>query len=247
MGLLNFLSSEERSKRRVAKVIRNANNKFKPKEYRQPALSELIDIAKAGNEEGMSGLLSRFSVNAEPSSEDELEKEWACEALVEIGRAALPPIRRSMRSAESISWIQRTLKNIVSADEFKTELLDVLSEFDTEYERNPDRKLQTIAALADAEGDDVVVAIIPFLKDVDETVRFQTVSTLAKQGDDLAREPMLETMCEDESLRVRNETVDAFAQLEWSTKGFKKKVDAILPKGFRHDKSGKIVRLGAQQ
>ena len=70
------------------------------------------------------------------------------------------------------------------------------------------------------------------------------MSALAKHGNPLAREPLLKTMCEDESIRVRNEAVQAFAELGWLTTGYKKKVDGILPKGYKHDKSGKIVKLG---
>ncbi len=245
MGLLDFISSEKRRERRLDRSIRSANNKFKPKDYRQIALNEVIDAAKGGSDVAVNGLIARFAVNAEPTIEDEKEKDWVCEALVEIGRPGLPQINRALRTAESVTWIHRTLKNIVSADEYKEELIDVLSDFDTEYERNPDRKLQTISALADTSGDEVSDALLRFLEDVDETVRFQTVSALAKLSSEAAREPLLKTMCEDESIRVQNQVVEAFSQLGWLTKGYKKKVDAILPKGYKQDKSGKIVKLGS--
>ncbi|MCP4604922.1 MAG: HEAT repeat domain-containing protein [Proteobacteria bacterium] len=244
MGILDFISSEKRKERRLERSIRGANSKFKPKDYRQIALTEVIEEAKRGNEVAVAGLLSRFAVNAEPTIEDEKEKEWVCDALIEIGRPALPQIKRILRTAESVNWAQRTLRNIIPVDEYIQELLDVLSDFDTEYERNPDRKLQTIMALSETTREEIATALVRFLDDVDETVRFHTIVALAKQGLELAREPMLKTMCEDESIRVRNETIDAFSHLGWSTTGFKKKVDAVLPKGYRHEKSGKIVKLG---
>jgi hypothetical protein len=245
MGLFDFLSSEKRRGRRLERSIRSANNKYKPKEYRQVALNEVIVEAKKGNEAAITGLLERFAVNAEPTIEDEKEKEWVYDALVDIGRPCLGPIRKMLRSAESVNWTQRTLRNILEPDEYKKELLDVLSDFDTEYERNPDRKIQTIMALADTPGEDVVEALIRFLEDVDETVRFQTVVALAKHGNEMTREPMLKAMSEDESIRVRNEAVEAFCRLGWLTTGYKKKVDTILPTGYKQDKSGKIVKLGS--
>jgi hypothetical protein len=245
MGIFEYLSSEKRRERHIEKLVRNANNKYKPKDYRQPALSELIDTARAGNSAAIVGLLARFAVNAEPSSEDEREKDWVCEALIDIGQTALPQIRRSLRTAESVSWIHRTLKQIVSPDEYKKELLEVLSDFDTEYERNPDRKLQTIVALSETTGEEIADALLRFLGDVDETVRFQTVGALAKLEIEVAREPMLKTLCEDESIRVRNEVIEAFCHLGWPTTGHKKKIDALLPKGYKHEKSGKIVKLGS--
>ena len=245
MGLFDIFSSDKRREKRLERSIRSANNRYKPKEYRQIALTEVVEEAKRGNEVAISGLLARFAVNAEPTIEDEQEKDWVHDALVEIGHKALEPIRRVLRSAESVNWAQRTLRNIVSPEEYRQELLDVLSDFDTEYERNPDRKLQTIMALADTPGEEVVKALLRFLEDVDETVRFQTVGALAKHGNEIAREPMLKALCEDESIRVKNEIVEAFSRLEWSTSGFKKKIDGLLPSGFKQDKSGKIVKLGS--
>jgi hypothetical protein len=244
MGFFDFLSTEKRRQSRLERDIRSANNKFKPKDYRQISLQNVIQAARNGDQTAIAGLLKRFTVVAEPSMEDEKEKEWVFDALVEIGRDALPEIRRSMRSLESLTWIHRTLKSIVADDEYKEELLEIISDFDTEYEKNPDRKLQTIMALADINDAKVAEALVRFLEDVDETVRYQTAIALTRQEQDLVREPLLKTMCEDESIRVRNEVVEAFSRLEWQTTGYRKKVDAILPKGFKQEKSGKIVKLG---
>jgi hypothetical protein len=245
MGILDFLSTTKRRERWIEKQIRRANNKYTPKDYRQVALSNVIEEGKKGNDAAIGGMIARFGVVAEPISEDEREKEWVCDALVEIGRPALPQIRRALRGAETVNWVQRSLRGIVDEGELRRELLEVLAAFETEYERNPDRKIQTIMALAELPAPEVARELVRFLGDVDESVRFQTVVALARQDDELAREPLLHTICEDESLRVRNEAVEAFAERGWSTAGFKKKIDALLPKGYRHDKSGKIVKLGS--
>ena len=244
MGILDFLSKENRLKSKIERNVKRANNKHTPKEYRQAALYEVIDQARNGKDLAIAGLLARFGVIAEPSIEDEKEKEWVCDALIDIGEKALPGIKRSLRSAESVNWVHRVLRNIVDEETYKAELLAVLDEFDTEYERNPDRKMQTVMALAELEGDDVAEKLIRFLEDVNETVRYQTVVALAKLECELAREPLLKVMCEDESIRVRNEVVEVFCTLEWSTSGAKKQVASILPSGFKQDKSGKIIRLG---
>jgi hypothetical protein len=244
MGIFEYLSKARRHQRKVDARVRRANNKHTPKDYRQVALQEVIQFARAGDEAAVRGLIQRFSVNAEPSIEDEKEKEWVSDALVDIGRPVLPAISRALRSAESVNWVQRVLKSIVAPDEYRDELLSVLSAFDTEYERNPDRKMQTIMALSEIAEPAVADALVRFLEDVDETVRFQTVVALARIGDVRTREPMLKVLCDDESLRVRNEAIEAFAVLGWPTTGFKKKIDELLPRGYRHDKSGKIVKLG---
>jgi hypothetical protein len=247
MGIFDYLSAETRRERRLERSIRGANNKFKPKDYRQIALHEVLEEARKKNEVAIAGLLARYAVVAEPSSEDEQEKDWVFDTLVEIGEAALPQIRSSLRSSESITWVLRTLKDIVDLDDYKKELLELLSDFDIEYERNPDRKQQTIIALAEVPGEDVVTDLMVFLDDVNETVRFQTVAALVSQKSEIAREKLLKNMCEDESIRIRNEIVDAFCQLGWLTTGYKKKVDTILPAGYKQDKSGRIIKLGAAQ
>jgi HEAT repeat protein len=244
MGILDFLSAEKRQARRLERVVKRANNKYTPKDYRQIALHEMIDEARRGNPTALSGLLARFNVCADPSIEDEEEKEWVHDALVEIGVPGLSYIRRALRSAESVVWVQRTFKDIVTPEEYKKELLEVLQAFDTEYERNPDRKTQTIMALAEVPGRDVAETLLRFLGDVDETVRFQTVVALAKQADGIAREPLLKVICEDESIRVRNIAIESFATLGWETTGFKKKVEPLLPAGYAQDKSGRIVKIG---
>ena len=172
MGIFEYFSGARRHQRRVDARVRRANNKHTPKDYRQVALQEVIDFAKAGDAAALRGLIQRFSVNAEPSIEDEKEKEWVNGALVDIGRSALPAIAGALRSAESVNWVQRVLRAIVTPEEYRDELLSVLADFDTEYERNPDRKMQTIMALADIPETRVAEALIPFLEDVDETVRF---------------------------------------------------------------------------
>ena len=238
------MSAEKRSEKRLEREIKSANNKFKPKDYRQVSLQNVIEEARKGNPRAMAGLLARFSVVADPTIEDEKEKEWVFDALTEIGEKALPEIHKAFRTQQSVSWIQRVLKDIASEETYQAEMMSLLEEFDTEYEKNPDRKLQTIMALAEIVKPEVSEALVRFLDDVDETVRYQTVTALMNQGFESARESMLRVMCEDESIRVRNLAVEAFAKLGWVTTGYKKKVDLILPNGFVHDKSGKIVKLG---
>lgn len=247
MGILDYLSKEKRHERWMQKQVARANNKHTPKDYRQIALQNVIEHAMRGDEIALRGMVARFAVVAEPTIEDEREKTWVCDALIDIGEPALPHINRALRSAESVSWVQRALRAIVSPEAFKAELLDVLGDFDTEYERNPDRKIQTIMALSDIREPEVTQALARFLEDVDETVRFQTVAALTRHEDESTREVLLKAMCEDESIRVRNEIVESFARLGWSTSGFKKKIEAILPAGYRHDKTGKIVKLGGSE
>jgi hypothetical protein len=244
MGILDYLSKEKRHARWIDKQVRRANNKHTPKDYRQIALQNVIEHARKGDDAAVRGMIQRFSIICEPTIEDEREKEWICDALIDFGELSLPHIKRSLRSAESVSWVLRALRNIVDPADYQAELLDVLSDFDTEYERNPDRKIQLIMALAEIKAHAVAQALMRFLEDVDETVRFQTVVALSRQEDEVAREALLKVMCEDESIRVRNEVIESFARLGWSTMGYKKKIVAVLPKGYKHDKSGRIIKLG---
>lgn len=244
MGFWDFLDKEKRALKRLEKNIRRANNKFAPKDYRQAALYEVVECARKGSDVALRGLVTRFAVNAEPSIDDEQEKEQVFDVLVGMDRTSIPALRQALRNAESITWPLRVLREVMSKEEYTGELRALIQDFDTEYERNPDRKIQSIIAISEIQDPEIGAEIVRFLKDVNETVRFQTVGALAALQHEAAREALLETMCQDESIRVRNEVVEVFAKYGWVTTGYKNKVETLLPAGYRHDSSGKIVRLG---
>ena len=57
--------------------------------------------------------MRRFGMMYDKTIEDEQEKEWVFEMLVEKGAAVLPALKKYMMSADSISWPLRLLDKVV--------------------------------------------------------------------------------------------------------------------------------------
>ena len=105
--------------------------------------------------------------------------------------------------------------------------------------------------LAHIGGVPVEEALLPFLGDHDETVRFVTVESLFKQGDEQAREPLLELLLyeEEESLRIKNRIIEGFAEVGWRVKGFRGTVEKLMAQSFSDyavDGKGRVKRKKAR-
>src|SRR5579859_4089734 len=98
MGLKDFFSSEGRAARSLQKHVNRARNKDAQHVDRQSSLDVLRDAAQDGSEEAMAGLLSRFTIRYDKSIEDEQEKEFVAEELINLGTKVLPPLQRHLRS-----------------------------------------------------------------------------------------------------------------------------------------------------
>ena len=187
MGILSYFDKDVRKKRAATKAVATANNKHMPKDYRRAGLSEVMDLARKGDPIAIQGLVARFAVFAEPTIEDEEEKEWVHEELVSIGESVVSALFKAVEGgAESVSWHLRTLERILPAEAYDQKLLDLIAAFDTEYERSPDRKIQVLTVLGGRSDPRVCAAVVRFLDDVDETVRFNAVKALAEHRDEVA-------------------------------------------------------------
>jgi hypothetical protein len=243
MGLFDLLSRDKREERARTRNIQRALNKYAQSVDRTKALEALADD---GSEEALLGLLRRFGVMYDKTIEDEQEKEWVCETLCSKGPAALPAVRRYLFSAESISWPLRVLDRIVpSKDEEMAMIEEVMARHEPGYERDPTKKMQLLSHLASIKHPKSAPLAVPYLKDMDEGVRYTAAETLLRQKNEaVAREPLLELFVSDaeESLRIRLKIADGFADLGWLVQGFRPGVEKKLPEAFALDREGHIKR-----
>ncbi len=196
-------------------------------------------LAAAGTAEAVEALLVRFTFYVDPTITDQEEKDAAFEGVLRAGDAALEPVTAFLRKAESISWPLKILDQLASAEAVTGKLLDMLSEMDTEYERDPQRKIQVLSALEERVDSRIVEAVMRFLGDANETVRFTAVGALLAQSEARqAREAIVECLCNEESLRIRNRILQGFIERGWD---FADRVDEVRPKlppGYALDKKG---------
>jgi hypothetical protein len=243
MGLFDLLSKEKRDERARSKNIQKALNKYAQSPDRMRALEALVED---GSEEATYALLRRFAVNYDKTIEDEQEKEWVYESLVAKGAAALPAVKRYLFSAESVSWPLRVLDKISASTDDELALLEeVMARHEPGYERDPTKKMQLLTHLATLKHARSVTLAVPYLKDMDEGVRFTTVETLLRHKNEaVAREPLLQLFVsdEEESLRIRIKIAEGLADLGWPVQGYRPGVEKKLPDTFFIDRDGHIKR-----
>ena len=99
-----------------------------------------------------------------------------------------------------------------------------------------------LAALKDKR---VPPLVLPYLGDMDEGVRYAAVEALVRHGDEeAAREPLLKhfVSSSEDSLRIRIQIAEGFAELGWLVKGHRGEVEKQLPEQFQLDREGHVKR-----
>src|SRR5215831_18447139 len=141
MGVFDLFSKEGRVHRARERNIKSAVDKYKQSPDRLKALQSLRDD---GSAEALYGLMRRFGMMYDKTIEDEQEKEWVFEVLVEKGETILPPLKKYLLTADSISWPLRLLDKIANKEQELSMLQEVLSHHEPGYERDPTKKIQLI-------------------------------------------------------------------------------------------------------
>ncbi len=196
-------------------------------------------LAHMHTKESVEALLPRFTFYVEPSITDQEEKDAAFAGVVDAGVVALEPVCAFLRKAESISWPIKMLDKIVPSEVVIANLIDLLSSMQTDYERDPERKIQILTTLAERKDSRVAGAAVRFLDDANETVRFTAVAAVLSQDDSSQHTPaLIECLCLDESVRVRNRILEALAAASISTTPHEERVKPRLTAGYSLDKSG---------
>ncbi len=228
MGFSSFFTKEGRKERALKKACaKAANKKIKPDD-RRPALHDLL---VDGSDEAVLGLLRRFTFNYDTNIVmDEEEKNYVYEGLLAIGDNILPVVRKHLKTSPTLSWGMRLVNDLCDRETVWEVLEEVLEDFDPEYERDPSRKIQLMTFLGEYTDERSVDALMPFLEDHDETVRYVTVEGLFQQGDERARKGLLQLLIhpEEESLRIKNRIVEGMIEAGWKVKGFRGSVERLL-------------------
>lgn len=202
-------------------------------------------LAKLRTPDAVAALLPRFTFYVEPSINDQEEKDAAFDGIVATGSAAIDPIVAFLKRAESISWPVKMLERIAGPEALIERLLELLQTMDTEYERDPQKKIQVLAELEDRSDPRIAATVERFLADANETVRFHAASTLLGQADAAAyRAALVHRVEQEESVRVRVRILDGFVKAGWAIENASPGLLARLPAGFSLDSKGVPARKG---
>lgn len=229
MGLFD-LFTKKTAQTAVQKLAAKAADKRGLAPDRWEALQAL---SKIDAEEAIDALLLRFTFYVDPTITDQEEKDGVFNAVAAKGALAVEPLKRFIRKAESLSWPLKMLDRVLPEEEVLEILLELLRTMDTEYERDPQRKLQVLSELEARRGARVIETVTPFLKDVHESARFHAVgAVLAQDGAEVAREALTDACAAEDSVRIKARIFDGFAVRGWSIDAAKA---GRLPDGFSLD------------
>lgn len=212
------------------------------------AVSQLLAHAKKDKaqdriEASVAALLPRFTYYTDPTITDQEEKDFAFRVILEAGVDAVPALRAFMRRSESLSWPIKILDRLVSPDEAIGELLGLIEGMDTEYQRDPQRKLQVLQALEERKDGRIGAAVVRFLEDVNETARFHAVGALLGQADvEAHREALTRALLAEESVRVKGRILEAFATHGWDVGVGRAALEKALPPGWSIRSDGVPVK-----
>lgn len=239
MGLFDFF--EKKSGGALRKHAERTANKRAQALDRWESIQYLV---REGTPEAVEALLPRFAFYVDPSITDQEEKDAVFAGILRVGTAACPPILAFMGRCESLSWPLKLLDRLVSEAEVVGALLDLLGGMDTEYSRDPQRKIQLLVALETRSDARIVPAAARFLDDANETVRFHAVgAVLAQTNADLRRDALLAGLCSEESLRTRNRLLDGFVERGWDVSPRSAEVRAKLTPTYAIDAKGSLRRV----
>lgn len=250
------------------KAIRKAHDPMRLNQVRRVAISYLIEMAEKGDEDAISTLIKCFHLlitrdQHDQDYDDEKEKLWILDELARVSEIneennelVLTQIKKELKCTpfmgpkriDGIVRVLTLLEQIIPPQEVVDVIYEALQNYDPEeLTRSPERKVEMIAFLCKKEliNEKSAKAIIPFLKDVDESVRYRTVETsLANANEEILKDPLIEVLLIDESERIRSRITEGFENLQWSIKGHPRRKDIenkIAPQ-YTVDKKGVLIK-----
>lgn len=203
------LFSKEKS---LDRTIEKATNKFAQHMDRFASLHKLADD---GSPAALLGLCKRLGVSTHMSADDEIERPWVVDTLVQKGEPGLDAIRTYMKTSLGLSLPLRVVQRAATGPRVLEIVDEVLADEQPGYTRDPQRRMDLLGWLAEWKTDGADAAtkrIIPYLRDFDENVRFAAADALAEHG----------------VVQGQQELINALVRAEEESMRFKRRVCAIL-------------------
>ncbi len=232
MGLFDFFRKSPSGPAEQEKLLARHIERVMDKRSLSPDRFASIEyLAKLGTEDAWRALLPRYNFTVDPSITDREEKQYIFDSITRAGESAVGPVKDFLRKSQAVNWPIKMLRELVGAEEFVGEMVDVLKGEGTDYQKNPERKIQAIIALEKAKDPRVAPAVIPFLEDASEDARFHAVRTLLAQADATAADALCALLVRDDSMRIRTTIADGLVTHAWPVAdAHREKLSALLPR-----------------
>lgn len=219
---------------------RTANKRAQAQD-RWESIQALGKMATGGEDAERSGavaaLLERFTFYVDPTITDGEEKDEAFRWVCEAGEVAIEPIRAAMRKHESLSWPLKCLEALRTEEQVVDEMVALLGTMSTEYQRDPQRKLQLLGTLEHKQHPKIAEGVAPFFEDVNETARFHAAAAaLAQENAAEVLPKLLAALADEDSVRVKVRVLEQMSERGLPLGASKDKV--ALPAGWSTDGKG---------
>lgn len=201
-----------RTDKELAKLAKLVGDKLSQNFDRQEAIQVL---SRDGSAPAVEALLRRFTWALDPSITDQEEKEAVVEGVVAAGAVAVEPIRRFCKTAESVTWPLKALRQLLAEEQFFEEVAGLLDGFSIDYVRNAEPKVQLLQTLEEAASTRCRDSAVRCMDDASEPVRFAAVTTVFAIGDASVLPKVIDLLEAEESLRVRNRIALLLSERNW--------------------------------
>ena len=194
----------------LQKTVERATNKLAQQVDRMGALDKLRED---GTEEALFGLCKRFGVTSMKGVEDEQEKNWVVDVLVEKGGATIAPLVRYMKNAEQLAFPLKVLERVADHDKTLAIVDELFKGEPPGYVRMPERRIDMLRWITEwtaATDDEVIKRVSPYVVDFDENSRFSAIDGLATKDPVKIAAPLLDALLrvEEESGRIKRTIVE---------------------------------------
>jgi hypothetical protein len=221
---------------KAQKLKAKATQKYGDPATRQKALSQLGDMKSA---DAVPVMMQRFTFAVEPQTTDADEKQTMFNYICELKRDAVPNVVEFLNKSESSSsWALKILSEILPENEVLGIVAAELTHLGANYTRNPEKKevlLQFINGKADERVGPLAVM---FLSDMSDEIKIAALKTIGSVKYLPAKDDIVTLLLAEETAkRVQTACVHTLSELAMPVTGFKEKVEARLPAGFKLDKS----------
>jgi hypothetical protein len=203
-------------------------------------------LAKWGSPESVSALLQRFTIQTSSGAVDLEEKQQVRDWLVEVGEVAVKPILAYLETGEEATYPVQTLEKLLPEDQLIERVTELLERLGGVHTRTPKGKIALIEVLAAYDDPRVPTAVTPFLSDPDDDVAFGAIDCLARPvWEEAARESLLELLVSAEGRpRIQSHLLEALVELNWPVKGYRRRLEQMLPDGFVLTGKGQLRARG---
>lgn len=214
MGLMDFFDKDKKEERRYARLAKQITEMYGQASERAYVIEQLREMQTP---EAIRVLLLRFGESSQNTTVDIDEKERVYDILVELGRDPRVDVvgiirNHLIKTDERVNWPMKVLSDLLEYDEFVDFLRSLLAECTTEYKQNPEKKQELILRAQELKSPELARELVRFLSDMNETIRFLAVDAcLAQDADDIVRQPLIDQLVREESLRVMRKIADALA------------------------------------